>query len=71
LHWIRAFNQSYKQTQRIPVHRPSGGECHGHQEKGRPTARDDYVEMSGTSMATPHVSGLLAAFLSVRKEFIG
>jgi subtilisin family serine protease len=35
------------------------------------TARDYYVEMSGTSMATPHVSGLLAAFLSARKEFIG
>lgn len=34
-------------------------------------ARDYYVEMSGTSMATPHVSGLLAAFLSTRKEFIG
>ena len=34
--------------------------------------RDElYVEMSGTSMATPHVSGLLAAFLSVRREFIG
>jgi len=32
---------------------------------------DLYVEMSGTSMATPHVSGLLAAFLSVRREFIG
>lgn len=30
-----------------------------------------YVEMSGTSMATPHVSGVLAAFLSHRKEFIG
>ena len=30
-----------------------------------------YVEMSGTSMATPHVSGLLAGFLSVRREFIG
>lgn len=39
--------------------------------KGASTARDYYVEMSGTSMATPHVSGLLAAFLSVRKEFIG
>lgn len=34
--------------------------------------RDDlYVQMSGTSMATPHVSGILAAFLSLRREFIG
>lgn len=39
--------------------------------KSATTARDYYVEMSGTSMATPHVSGLLAAFLSARKEFIG
>ena len=34
-------------------------------------ARDLYVEMSGTSMAAPHVSGLLAAFLSARREFTG
>jgi subtilisin family serine protease len=33
--------------------------------------KDLYVEMSGTSMATPHVSGLLASFLSLRREFIG
>ncbi len=30
-----------------------------------------YVELSGTSMAAPHVSGLLAAFLSQRRSFIG
>ena len=32
---------------------------------------DLYVALSGTSMAAPHISGLLASFLSVRKEFIG
>jgi subtilisin family serine protease len=31
----------------------------------------DYVEDSGTSMAAPHVSGVIAAFLSIRQEFIG
>jgi subtilisin family serine protease len=30
-----------------------------------------YLEQSGTSMAAPHVSGAVAAFLSVRREFIG
>jgi len=39
---------------------------------GRRTSVDQlYVELSGTSMAAPHVSGMLAAFLSVRREFIG
>jgi serine protease AprX len=31
----------------------------------------EYVEDSGTSMAAPHVSGVIAAFLSIRNEFIG
>ena len=30
-----------------------------------------YLEDSGTSMAAPHVSGAIAAFLSIRREFIG
>jgi subtilisin family serine protease len=30
-----------------------------------------YVEDSGTSMAAPHVSGAIAALMSVRREFIG
>lgn len=30
-----------------------------------------YCELSGTSMAAPHVSGAVAAFLSVRNEYIG
>ncbi|HEU4629255.1 MAG TPA: S8 family serine peptidase [Gemmatimonadaceae bacterium] len=38
---------------------------------GATAAEELYVEMSGTSMACPHVSGLIAAFLSARGEFIG
>ena len=30
-----------------------------------------YVEDSGTSMAAPHVSGAIACFLSIRREFLG
>jgi subtilisin family serine protease len=42
----------------------------------RPLQSDDpgiarYIEDSGTSMAAPHVSGAIAAFLSVRGEYIG
>ncbi|MER5863057.1 S8 family peptidase [Kitasatospora sp. NPDC002040] len=36
-----------------------------------PDTLPTYVEQSGTSMAAPHVSGAIAAFLSVRQEFIG
>ena len=38
--------------------------------EGDPTVAA-YIEDSGTSMAAPHVSGAIAAFLSVRSEFIG
>jgi subtilisin family serine protease len=38
-------------------------------DKGDPLLT--YAEQSGTSMAAPHVSGVIAAFLSARPEFIG
>jgi len=31
----------------------------------------EYREESGTSMAAPHVAGAIAAFLSIRREFVG
>jgi len=36
-----------------------------------PLRKAYYVEDTGTSMAAPHVSGAIAAFLSIRREFIG
>ena len=39
--------------------------------ENKPKRIGKYVEDSGTSMAAPHVSGVIAAFLSVRREFIG
>jgi pimeloyl-ACP methyl ester carboxylesterase len=43
--------------------------CNAHY---RDTTKEElYCEESGTSMAAPHVSGLLAAFLSARREFRG
>ncbi|MCC6857059.1 MAG: S8 family peptidase [Bryobacterales bacterium] len=40
--------------------------------KGDPAApANRYTEDSGTSMAAPHVSGVIAAFLSIRREYIG
>ena len=35
------------------------------------SAKTWYYQDSGTSMAAPHISGLLASFLSVRREFRG
>ncbi len=45
--------------------------CRHRYPKGAASRGELYVEMSGTSMAAPHVSGIVAAFLSVRREFIG
>ena len=43
-----------------------------HRVAANAKAADDlYIAMSGTSMAAPHVSGVLAAFLSARREFVG
>jgi serine protease AprX len=52
-----------KQRWQNPVGQPSAG------APQKVTAR--YKEDSGTSMAAPHVAGVIAAFLSVRREFIG
>jgi subtilisin family serine protease len=43
----------------------------GVQPNGYPAGYAAYVEQTGTSMAAPHVSGAIAAFLSVKREFIG
>jgi subtilisin family serine protease len=41
------------------------------QHAGLDPSRPLYIDDSGTSMAAPHVSGAIAAFLSIRREFIG
>jgi subtilisin family serine protease len=40
-------------------------------KKKRGKRQAAYLDDSGTSMAAPHVSGAVAAFLSIRREFIG
>jgi len=40
-------------------------------EVGGTPGQPFYVDDSGTSMAAPHVSGAIAAFLSIRREFVG
>lgn len=51
-----------------PAARPAGDQPESGQ---RAATRAHYAEESGTSMAAPHVSGAVAAFLSARPEFIG
>lgn len=48
----------------------AAGKVRGEAE-GQALGHFEYAEQSGTSMAAPHVSGVIAAFLSVRREFIG
>ena len=43
--------------------------CNAHYNAKDPASF--YVSLSGTSMAAPHISGLVAAFLSIRREFVG
>lgn len=40
-------------------------------DKWAPRSYAGYIDLSGTSMAAPHVSGAIASFLSIRREFIG
>lgn len=50
---------------------PTGAAGRKGKTKGKRPSVAPYVDDSGTSMAAPHVSGAIAAFLSIRREFIG
>jgi subtilisin family serine protease len=51
---------------------PDGGARPARKKRPASASRQGrYREDSGTSMAAPHVSGSIAAFLSIRNEFIG
>jgi subtilisin family serine protease len=60
------FGQDVSSTEVIPAVQQPNGVI----EEPQPI-KAYYREESGTSMSTPHVSGVIAAFLSVRREFIG
>ena len=44
---------------------------HNPNDTENPTQRDLYYKLDGTSMAAPMVSGVVACFLSLRREFVG
>ena len=50
---------------------PAGGASVGAAQAPANALTARYKEDSGTSMAAPHVSGVIAAFLSIRREFVG
>ena len=50
---------------------PSLGASVGAARTGGNELAAHYKEDSGTSMAAPHVSGIIASFLSIRREFVG
>jgi subtilisin family serine protease len=45
--------------------------CRHNPPKGGTSMTDLYYKLDGTSMAAPHISGIIACFLSMRREFIG
>lgn len=60
-----------KRVQAWAVPQAAGGTTAAARRRGVRRVQAVYREDSGTSMAAPHVSGVIAAFLSVRREFIG